>query len=804
MVSAAAALDAIWCEHLARMAAYELASKASDVEAKSVAIYRRGLSSDALRPAIASAPEWLEKKLAVETDATALDQLLWWLKDEKSVDGDTAVAIWSRCRDRLVALIPASSTGLIEAIGHFRETALSTVLDAAAADTQALMPQRVLRSRARLAPQDAMRQLAEGNDQYGWQASSWWFDQLAAADPEGLAAAIRLRAYRSDDPLSELIFYYRNRPEAMDAATLDEVLDAFAEKLRAFNETGNPSREEGRLHHPLDFLPRLSEPWQFDKLRDRAGTALEAELLVFAAKRRGRIDMARDVTGGHCERILAMIAGSGFDDLVVAELERSNNFGRQDGYIAARWSDDHTVKTSLSAAPGDPDSQSVGQLLRMEALAVHSCDALIERMIRAGTPMYLNASEIRSSNGRDTSALRARIMDLLADGDAQSLDTSAALTGFLGAVEDAVPLVAIFLRPATSQQVRLRILASFRALGFYTPELLPLARQMIAGQIHQEAQFVATYLAKDGDDEARRAVIDWLSRQDIGSSSWSRQSYLGALIDHPDGKAAVVEFLRRSRVNGHLIVDGGLLRLLAEAGDSRARDDLLRAAYRYSGFERGNAIGAIHYLRNEDPDEAYFAAQRLLTRHKVPAAAELMLEIEPDRAGPELLRRYRDAKPSLRLELERRLRVHLGGERLATLLVPLASSQRSKDRVLAAQIAAVVPSAVAVPWLDQIATETLPAVVDAARAALRQRRLEAAALSHRDLLSQSPKPLQWARLAKIMEVVDPYYLWARNDPASLRPVFDALPYEFVVEARQLRSRLLKDRENAASNADKDR
>jgi hypothetical protein len=514
--------------------------------------------------------------------------------------------------------------------------------------------------------------------------------------------------------------------------------------------------------------------------------------------------MTRDVTGGCCERILAMIAGNGFDDLVVAELARPNTFGRQDGYIAARWSDAHIVAKSLSAAPGDEDPQSVGQLLRMEALAVHGCDAHIESMVRAGAPIYLNASAMRSSNGRDTSGLRVRIMHLIGAGDAKSLDTAAALTGFLDAVQDAVPLVAVFMRPATSQQVRLRILASFRALGFYTPELLPLARQMIAGQIHQEAQFVATYLAKDGDDEARRAVIDWLSEQDIGSSSWSRQSYLGALIHHPDGKAAVVDFLRRSRVNGHLIVDGGLLRLLAEAGDSRARDELLRAAYRYTGFERGNAIGAIHHLRSEDPDEAYFAAQRLLSRHKVPAAADLMLEIDPDRAGPELLRRYRDAKPSLRLELERRLRVQLGGERLAALLAPLASSPRSNDRVLAAQIATVIPSVVAVPWFDQLAAETLPAVSDAARAALRQRRLETAALSHRDRLLDSPKPLRWARLVKIMEVVDPYYLWARNDLASLKDLFDVLPHEFIVEARQLRTRLLKDRENAASKADKDR
>jgi hypothetical protein len=98
---------------------------------------------------------------------------------------------------------------------------LSTVLDAASADRREWMPERILRSRARLAPQDAMRQLAEGNDLYGWKASNWWFDELAAADPEGLAASIRMRARRSEDPLTELVFYYGSRPEAMDAETLE-------------------------------------------------------------------------------------------------------------------------------------------------------------------------------------------------------------------------------------------------------------------------------------------------------------------------------------------------------------------------------------------------------------------------------------------------------------------------------------------------------------------------------------------------------------------------------------------------------
>jgi hypothetical protein len=87
--------------------------------------------------------------------------------------------------------------------------------------------------------------------------------------------------------------------------------------------------------------------------------------------------------------------------------------------------------------------------------------------------------------------------------------------------------------------------------------------------------------------------------------------------------------------------------------------------------------------------------------------------------------------------------------------------------------------------------------------ALRQRRLETTAMAHRDLLLSSPKPLQWARLLTILELVDPFYLWARDDPANLREAFDALPFEFLHEGRELGKKQLKRREDAAAKADKD-
>ncbi|CAN7618081.1 hypothetical protein [Rhizobium sp. LjRoot254] len=178
-------------------------------------------------------------------------------------------------------------------------------------------------------------------------------------------------------------------------------------------------------------------------------------------------------------------------------------------------------------------------------------------------------------------------------------------------------------------------------------------------------------------------------------------------------------------------------------------------------------IATYEYLREEDPEQAYFAARRLPVRHDLAVAADLMLEVDPECAGPEPIERNRTAKPSLRLGLERRLRIHLGGEELATLASPLATASRAKDRTMAARLAAVIPPYISLAWLDTLAGDASPGVQEAARDAVRRRALEASAMERRALLMTSPKPLQWARLLAIIELVDPFFLWSRADPSNL-------------------------------------
>ena len=244
----------------------------------------------------------------------------------------------------------------------------------------------------------------------------------------------------------------------MDEITLDWVLDEFGPQLQTFNRDNGskPDAKLGRLGHPLRFLPSLVEPRQFECVARRAGTLLEEELIRFACRRTGRTSRYRDSEGAQCERLLAMIDGTGFEALVVAELDRSDPFGREDGYSAALWVESDAVTKALQAVSEVHDSDGYRQVIRMQALAVHQCDTELEAMVRANTPIYVNAAEMRGAEGRPMGTLLGRIEHLIARSDQEDLRIAAQLAGFLRDTEEVHVLVPAYLKPDTDESVSIR------------------------------------------------------------------------------------------------------------------------------------------------------------------------------------------------------------------------------------------------------------------------------------------------------------------------------------------------------------
>ena len=135
----------------------------------------------------------------------------------------------------------------------------------------------------------------------------------------------------------------------------------------------------------------------------------------------------------------------------------------------------------------------------------------------------------------------------------------------------------------------------------------------------------------------------------------------------------------------------------------------------------------------------------------------------------------------------------------------LAASIDAMHRRTSAELAGWMPPSLSLGWLDGLADDEDAAVRSAALGAIRSRRLEAAAMDHLRAMASSPKPLKWARLQTVFEIVDPRFLWSRDDPASLSPFLDASEYEFFVESQKLydkRAKAMADTEKKADDKER--
>ncbi|WP_324806378.1 hypothetical protein SH584_08795 [Sphingomonas sp. LY29] len=791
------AIEPLWLIHLERTREYKLFEQGEGAnERRSTLIRAKEASFDAAKRALAS-DAWLKSKIEITQDALALEQLLWLLIADSRLSLDARKGIYLRSREHLHDSLPSNCVALVDAVYVFRDVDLIDWLDVVPDDPQTRARDRVLRGLSILDPQSALKEIASSLDSHGWFASEWWMHDIArSAGVRPLADAIESRVAGGEDPLTDFVLHYRSSPELLDERSIERIMDAFASRLADHNEAQEKSLGEelqlGRLHHLFEVVGRLPLLWQTELVARRAGTALEKELLRYCRNRTGRVGRVRDRDGEQCERMLAMIGGSGFDELVLSELNRTSPYGQEDGFHSAFWSADRAVALRLSEMPlGEESADGYRSVISMEAYAVHSCDGQLEAMIRAGAPVYVNAAEIRSGSDRLVDALRKRITELLASVSAEDHKVAADLVGFLRDETDASLLLPMFLDTSTSMSLRETMIGSFNALDFYDPAALPMARAILESSPDREAHFTAFYLARLGDAEARKSVCSWILGRSLGHGSASDQSYLLELAEHEDSRGAVVQFLLHSRERGHLIWEPWQATLLAEHGDEDSTEQLLRRAHRASQVSPAHRAAAIQYLAKSSSDEAYFMAKRMWAMERTPVAIDLLLDIDRDRALTYLLSRFRDEKPSLRAEIARRLRASIPADEMQSRLSKLVASNAIDDRLVGTELAGWMPPSMALDWLDGLASDEDTKLRTLALEATERRTREQAALDHLAEMSSSTKPQKWARLNIVLELVDPYPVWHRDDPISLGPFLEGEPPEFAIEAKQLRDKRVK-------------
>ncbi|MBX9747601.1 MAG: hypothetical protein K2X34_11915, partial [Hyphomonadaceae bacterium] len=186
----------LWSIHIERVRARAEAMASKNANRRfGAAVVAHDQSIAAVKAAIATAPDWLERKIAATTEADELNSLVWLMVDDRVIDPIRGQEIWTRISDHLFTTLPADSTGLIEALNTFGEVDHRAWLDAVPRDPgRDAMHDRVLRTRAHLDPDKAFAQIRARDDAYPWSASSWWLRPLARKDPKQLAASVRENA----------------------------------------------------------------------------------------------------------------------------------------------------------------------------------------------------------------------------------------------------------------------------------------------------------------------------------------------------------------------------------------------------------------------------------------------------------------------------------------------------------------------------------------------------------------------------------------------------------------------------------
>lgn len=188
---------------------------------------RYDLSIDALQTAVSASPDWLSRALGEATGIVELEQLLWCLNDRRCIAGRNARKLWEANQDRLLSLLPPDSKARLQIMRQFGGPVHSELLDRVPLSRDDWMADRVMRARARIDPDAALRQLRARTADYVWSAADWWIEDLARYDPNQLADAVLEHVGKGDKPLTELVLFYGHHPELVDRRTLDCILDRF-------------------------------------------------------------------------------------------------------------------------------------------------------------------------------------------------------------------------------------------------------------------------------------------------------------------------------------------------------------------------------------------------------------------------------------------------------------------------------------------------------------------------------------------------------------------------------------------------
>lgn len=740
-------------------------------------------SFKALSNSVQITPDWLCEKALSVTNSDDAEQLIWLLMQ---LDIRIAKPIWTATKGALLGHLSPISIAIPRSIRYFRDNDELKRIDAAFANPEPHVVALWFDALAYLTPETALKYLDRLTSCDLWGTSHWWLPGLlhrvGPAVHRRLLETLGREQEDGQTTLRNLAIMYGDMQDLLDRTTFDQLMDSFEACLE--REERGESVQPGALGHLRELIASAVSPTLLECLAARKGKHFEQLVTCKAISRKGRMSRTWDRDGEEYRLILGAIGGEGYDQLVLAELERPSVHARTDGVEAAAWTRNSTIKDKLEAIAEHPNTDSLLQKHLMDALAAHRADAGLIAMVQGGSPVFVEAIEIRENGPPWTDDHLPEIEALLRSDEMEKRLHGVNLCCFLGGEMACSMLAPIFeSNTATNEEVGLArdVLAQ---LGYYRPTFL----RRLKGLMGRDSSglFTARYLARSGDAEARAAVVDWLAAHPLTELSSSELPIAFRLLGEADSASGALAFLKRVWKKGLGVGrEGEILAVLAEAGDSEASIALDAIAYQKPRWGEASVVAAIRALQETSRAEALAAAERFYHRARATAAAHLLLQLDAEFGSKVLLKDYPVAPIPTRHQIGRLLRRAAPRALFIEALKRMSGSETSKDRLAAAELAGWLPFEEPVGFLDHLVDDEAEAVEKAALVALRQRRADAECAELTKKLPGQPRPRQWAWLHALVRRGDPAHLSDPKDPRSIHDLIEQLGDDFREEANRL-------------------
>jgi hypothetical protein len=210
--------------------------------------------------------------------------------------------------------------------------------------------------------------------------------------------------------MRDLVLTYAHDADLIDAPAFEAVIEALEERMGELAGTPWTPQGEGHL---IRFLSKTRRPDLLSLLRARRGSRFERLLCDVAIGREDRSSLCVDRDGEEIERLLLLIGGDGYGELVAHAIASDTVFAREDGYEAAMRlpeGSSYAVGLSTAATANERDQRESYDL--MVALATQKLDAPLYELIVATGAAYTDALDIRASLGPMDPAVFARLAPL--------------------------------------------------------------------------------------------------------------------------------------------------------------------------------------------------------------------------------------------------------------------------------------------------------------------------------------------------------------------------------------------------------